>query len=237
MVDIILILWLIFLFTLAIGVTIDSIYFLILSFKRETIESVKKYYRLVGIFLLALGLCGFLDFVYAYLKKYLGIEADPLPPVSASYGTYFFIITTCLIFSFWALTRTIEKYIKQSEKMPLSKIMLVCVIITLLPYVTPNDITDLLVPLIFGTMLPFGLIILYWGVFYLKLAGQSEGVLKKRAYFVGFGLGTIFVGILLDILFRDFAIVVQATGYFFPLIFVIVSNIGVPLLLLGFKRD
>ncbi len=231
------IIWLVLLCTLSIGVTLASIYFLVLSYKRETIESVKKYYRLVGIFLLALGLCGFLDFTYAYLKKYLGIMEDPLPPVSASHGTYFFIITTCLMFSFWALTRTIEKYIKQSEKMPLSKIMLICVIITLIPYVTPNDITDLLVPLIFGTMIPFGLIILYWGVFYLKLAAKSEGVLKKRAYFVGFGLGTIFVGILLDILLRDFAVLTESTGYLFPLVCVAVANIGVPLLFLGFKRD
>jgi len=231
------IIWLGCLFILACGLLIDSLYFFSLSAKRDTLKTVKKYYRLIAIFLLALSLCGFLDLWYAYYQRYLGIQEDPLPPASASFGTYFFVITTCLMFSFFALTRTTEKYVKQSKSMILTKILFTCFLISLVPYVTPPEITDILAPLIYMVYLPFTLIILYWGVFYLRLGAKSEGIIKKKAYFTAFGLGTIFLGISGDIVIRDQLWIIETTGYLFPIIFVIGGIIGIPLLFTGFKRE
>lgn len=230
--------WLICIFILASGLLLNSIYFFRLFSKKDTIETVRKYYRLIAIFMLALSGCGYLDLAYAYYQRYLGhYGEDPLPHVATKGGTYFFLITTCLMLSFLVLTRTIEKYVKQSEKMILTKIMLICFLITLLAYVTPPDITDLLAPIIYGTYVPFTLIIMYWGIFYMRLGKMSEGILKRRAYFVGVGLGAIFIGISVDIVIRDIPIVIQTTGYIFPIAFVILGICGVVLLLRGFKKD
>ena len=230
-------LWWVLLAVLPFGTLFNSIHFFRLA-KKSSLTSVKKYYFWIAVFMLAISVCGVIDVWYAWYQRILGNRGvDPLPHLATEGGTYFFLITTFLMLSFFALTRTVEKYIKQSKKIPLSYIMLCCFLISLLAYITPPDTTDLLAPIIYGTYFPFTLVILYWGVYYLILAKRSEGVLKKRANLIAFGLGTLFLGIAGGIVLRDFDLLIEFTGYLFPIVFVIVANIGVPLLYMGFKQD
>jgi len=229
--------WWVFLAILPIGTGINSIHFFRLSAK-GSLETVKKYYLWIAVFMLAITVCGVIDVTYAYYQRILeNPGVDPLPHLATEGGTYFFLITTFLMFSFLALTRTVEKYIKQSEKLILTFIMLICFILSLIPYVTPPDMTDQLAMIVYASYLPFTFIILYWGVFYLRLASKSEGILKRRANLIAFGLGTIFLGISGGIVLRDFAPIIEATGYIFPAVFAAVGNVGPFLLFSGFKQD
>lgn len=216
---------------------INAVHFFRLSAK-SGLETVKKYYLWIAVFMLMLTFCGFIDVWYAYYQRILGNPGvDPLPHLATEGGTYFFLITTFLMFSFLALTRTVEKYIKQSEKTVLTYIMLIGFILSLIPYVTPPDVTDQLALIVYGAYIPFTFMILYWGVFYLKLAGKSEGIIKKRANQIAFGLGMTFIGIAGGLATRDFAPLIAATGYLFPIGFAVVGNLGELLLLFGFKQD
>ena len=229
--------WWVLLAVLPVGTGINAIHFFRLSAK-GSLKSVKKYYLWIAVFLLMISVCGIIDVWYAYYQRILeNPGVDPLPHLATEGGTYFFLITTFLMFSFLALTRTVEKYIKQSEKKVLTYIMLACFIVSLIPYITPPDMTDQLAMIVYGSYIPFTLIILYWGVFYLRLARKSEGILKKRANLIAFGLGTIFLGISGGIVLRDFIPLIEATGYLFPIVFAAVGNIGPWLLFWGFKQD
>jgi len=229
--------WWILLAVLPVGTGINAIHFFRLSVK-GSLKSVKKYYLWIAVFMLMITVCGVIDVWYAYYQRILeNPGVDPLPPLATEGGTYFYLINTFLMLSFLALTKTVEKYIKQSERKILTYIMLACFIMSLIPYVTLPDVTDQLWMVIYGAYLPFTLIILYWGVFYLRLASKSEGILKKRANLIAFGLGMLFLGISGGIVLRDMAPLIELTGYLFPIVFVAVGNIGPWLLFSGFKQD
>ncbi len=229
-----LILWLWCLFALSVGILLVSIAFLTRSFNRNVISKVKKFYRYMTIFFLALSFSGFLDLYAAYNIRYLTMDSDSLRPMNVT--IYFYVITSILLLAFFILTRTIEKYITQSEKMISSKILLACFFISLIVFILPQNLTEISSLIVLGTLIPYALVILYWGVFYINLGRKSNGVIKKKAYAVAFGLGFVFIGISVSIVLRDIPLVINLTGYLFPIGFIVLGILGLPLLYYGFKK-
>jgi len=200
-------------------------------------KTVRQYYWQIGLFFLMLSFCGGIDFYYAYDQRFLEMAVDPLPMISLTHGSHFFVIIPLLLLTFFVLTRTIEKIIKQSALPWQSYILLGCFFFSLTAYITPPEITDILAPFIFGTLIPFALVILYWGIFYIRMGKNSTGIIRKKSLLIAFGLGFVFIGISVNIMLINIPLVIETTGYLFPFGFIVLGILGVPLLFLGFIKE
>jgi hypothetical protein len=87
--------------------------------------------------------------------------------------------------------------------------------------------------LTYSCLLPFGLIIAYWGIFYIRLGIKTTGIVRKRAFLVAFGLGFLFAGIILEVYIRS----ILLEPYILLFCFKLISIIGVFMLYRGFRRE
>ncbi|MHA1821353.1 MAG: hypothetical protein ACTSU2_08720 [Promethearchaeota archaeon] len=231
-------LWLGACFSLAILCLIVGIFFLNQAKKNKDLISLKSYSKGIALFMFIVGINGFLDFGNMYSNTVLG-KNDLFPDTFKflNYGrTSFYIIITLLMASLAVLSYQIEKYIKKNEKHILTDILIVCFFISLIPYVgflIPADFHYAIMIIVYLTQVPFGGIILYWGVFYLSLAAKTSGIVRRRALLVGFGLGMVFTGILSDLIYRA----AVPGEYIFPFFCFFVANLGIVFLIIGFKRE
>jgi len=231
-------LWLFTSLILAILFIIISIFFLNQAKKNKEVISLKRYSIGISIFMLILGINGFIDLGAMYATEVLNqydlfSESDQLLKAGQ---TSFFIIISLLMIGFAVLSYQIEKYIKQSKRKILTTILIICFIISLIPYFghyIPIEYHYLIKNIVYGTQIPFTFIIIYWGVFYLALAKNTTGVVRRRAIMVAFGLGFLFFGIIMDTIYR------WSTDalYLIPFLLKCISNTGAILLMLGFKRE
>ncbi len=228
--------WLTEMLALAILFVLTSILFLIEA-KKTNNPILRKYYVAIALFMLIFGLNGFLDYFAQHAIHVLG--QDDFLPENMRFLTVgqnsFLIMITLLQLGFAVLSYVIETFITNSERKYLHKTLLVCFGISFLSYLgplVPTDYHELIYLIVNATLIPFALIIVYWGVFYLRLAKNSPGSVRKKALMVAFGLGFLFFGIIMDTMYRGAVF----GEYALPIFFKSVSLIGVPLLIFGFRR-
>ncbi|MHA1342036.1 MAG: hypothetical protein ACTSRZ_19385 [Promethearchaeota archaeon] len=223
---------------LAIFFYIIVIFFLKQAKQSSELISLKKYSIGIAVFMAILGCNGFIDFGAMYYTEVLG-EYDLFPEslqLLTAGQTSFYIIISLLMIGFAILSYQIEKYIKQSKRWILTTILIICFIISLIPYfggLIPTEYHQIVKNIVYGTQIPFFFIIIYWGVFYLALAKNTTGIVRRRAVMVAFGLGFLFAGIIVDTIYRW----LTDGLYFFPFILKCISITGAVLLMLGFKRE
>lgn len=228
----------VFTFSLAVLFIISGFFFVNQARKNKKMESLFKYSIGIALFMFILGLNGFIDFGTIISTDVIG--GYDLIPQDKQFMTYgkssFYIILTLLMISFAVLSFQIERYIKRSKHLVFTYTLIICFFITLIPYfgfAIPSEYHRIIMIIAYSTQLPFALIIVYWGVFYLALAAKTAGIVRKRALLVGFGLGFTFGGIIFDTMYRW-----MVTGeYLFPLICKIIGNLGIIFMLEGFRRE
>jgi hypothetical protein len=236
-------LWLILLLTNAIFITIASASFLIQAFKKRELKSVSRYSYSFALFFMIVSINGFLDFFQQYF--YYKLDRPTLFPESMQVlpggVTNFYIIISLLHLSYAILSYQVETYVIQKEKAIFSWILMGCFVVSLLAYFGPlfsEEIQIYLVYVVNGTLLPFGLIIFSWGIFYLKIGFKGVGIVKRKALMVAFGLGGLMIGIISDTGYREFC---NANGleiiWIIPIMFKMMCLIAIPLLYFGFHRE
>lgn len=234
--------WLIEMILLAVGVGFASFSFIYKSFRKIELKSVSRYYFGLGIFFLAFTFNGFLDFLEQYNFWVVGQNGifpnwNLLPGESVT----FYLMIPILQFAFVMLSLQIETFILQREKKRLTTVLTVCFIISLTIFTTPlfpDSMKYIWSFILNATLVPYAMIVLYWGVFYLRLAKNSAGIVRNKALKVGFGLGMIMCGIIFDTMYR--AIVLSNSMeiiWFFPILFKFIAIIGIPLLYSGLQTS
>ncbi|MBD3351108.1 MAG: hypothetical protein GF364_06445 [Candidatus Lokiarchaeota archaeon] len=213
-------------------------FFFLQAKKNKQVESLRKYCIGIGIFMLFVALNGAIDVSTMYVTEVLGkYDLFPEEQQFLTYGkNSFYIIITLLMVGFSVLSYQIESHITRSQRHTLTIVLVVCFFISLIPYfgfLIPDEYHKLVKNIVYGTQVPFTLIIIYWGVFYLSLARKSAGIVKRKALMVAFGLGFLFFGIIVDTMYRW----VRADEFIVPFAVRCISIVGAILLLFGFKRE
>ena len=234
--------WLIEMILLALGLGYASLSFIYKSYKKIELKSVSRYYFGLGIFFLAFAFNGVLDALEQYSIWIVGQNGmfpnwNLLPGESVT----FYLMIPILQFAFIMLSLQIETFILQREKKRITLVLIICFIISLTIFITPifpDALKYIWSFILNATLIPYAIIVLYWGIFYLRLAANSAGIVRNKALKVGFGLGMIMCGIVFDTIYRNTSL---NNGieiiWWFPILFKTVAIIGIPLLYLGLETS
>ncbi len=232
--------WIIEMGILAFGLGFSALSFIYKSYKKIALKTVSQYYFGLGVFFLAFAFNGILDALEQYYLWIVGQNGifpawNLLPGESVT----FYLMIPILQFAFVMLSLQIETFILQRPKKNITKVLIVCFIISLTIFITPvfPDTLKVVWSLVLNaTLIPYAIIVLYWGVFYLRLGAKSAGAVRSKALKVGFGLGMIMTGIVFDTIYRNTAINNSLEiMWWFPIIFKTVAIIGIPLLYSGLQ--
>ena len=246
----------------AISVLIVSIFFQREAIRNKAIKGLAHYYQGMMLFFLFLGINGIFDF----LEQYAHYIVSPTPGVGSLFPpeyqvfnkltpglmntTTFCIIISLLLLSFGILSYQLEKDVFNYKHRVLSVILFACCCVSLVAYFT-QPISSLLLSssgiaevttqgmislITMSTLLPFAIIIGYWGVYYLVFAKRTMGSIRRKAILVAFGIGFIMAGIIFDIMYRS-AISTTQIFWLIPLVNRAVGVLGVPMLFYGFRRE
>jgi hypothetical protein len=233
--------WLVEMLLLAVLLSLAAVFFYWDAFKKAEMESVARYYFGFGLFFTAFAINGFLDFLEEYSIHVRGQSSlfpnlDLLPAESST----FFLMIPILQFAFVVFAYQIESFVMNKPKKPFTIILGICLIISLTVFFGPlmnAEVQAIWIYVVNGTLLPFGIIVFFLGIFYLKIGIKSAGIVKSKALSVFFGLGFVMTGIIFDTIYRGYAL---GNGleiwWYFPIICKIIAIIGVPLLFSGFRR-
>ncbi len=234
--------WIIEMGILAAGLGYSAFSFIYKSYRKIELKSVSRYYFGLGIFFLAFAFNGILDALEQYSIWIVGQNGifpnwNLLPGESVT----FYLMIPILQFAFVMLSLQIETFILQRQKKSITKVLIVCFLISLTIFITPIFPDNLKVIWSFvlnATLIPYAIIVLYWGVFYLRLGIKSAGEVRSKALKVGFGLGMIMCGIIFDTIYRNTAINNSIEIiWIFPILFKTVAIIGIPLLYSGLQTS
>ncbi len=213
-------------------------------------KGLHQYYRGMAFFFFCMSLNGFFDFIDQYYRYVLGdgtIASTLFPPAYQVFNkipltdtttTTFCVIITLLMLSFAILSYQLETYILQSKVRPMTIILLICLVASLISFFAgyfDATIQTILSLVVVATLIPLAIIIGYWGVFYLILAKRSIGSIRHKAILVALGIGFIMGGIIFDTIYRQ-TIPLDAIVWFWPMGIKIVGCLGVPMLFYGFRR-
>jgi hypothetical protein len=243
--------WMLLVFAQAILVLATSLFFIREARRSKDMKSLASYYRGMIWFFFFLGLNGVFDSLEQY-ARYVGFGNAPsstglfpeqyqvlpaLQPPTLTTTTTFFAIISLLMLSFAILSYPLETYILQSKRRPRTIILLICFVVSLAAFVGNyfNAATQILISQIVNlTLIPFAIIIAYWGIYYLVLAKRTLGSIRHKAVMVGLGLGFMMGGIIFDILYR---VNVSPILWIIPLGCRAVGVLGIVMLVFGFRRE
>jgi hypothetical protein len=233
--------WLLELIIVAVCLSLAAIMFFIDGFKKSEIAGVSRYYLGLGLFFMAFAINGFLDFFeqYAIYKKGQNSLFPNLHLLPGDSSTFFLMIPILQI-AFVILAYQIETHVMIKEKKPFTKILALCLVLSLTIFIGPllnEELQAIWVYVIYGTLVPYAIIVFILAMFYFKIGISGAGVVRSKAFSVFFGLGFIMTGILIDSMYRGYCTANDIEiWWIFPILCKIVAIIGIPLLFNGFKR-
>ncbi len=226
---------------------IAAIYFIRESHRNKEMKILAGYYKGMCAFFFFVSINGIFDFLEQYSQYILNqtlfpieLQVFPALPQSLMNTTTFCAIISLLHLSFAILSYQLETHILQSKRRPRTIILTICFAISLLAFFGRNfdASTQANLTLIDQlTLVPFTIIIMYWGIYYLVLAKRSVGSIRHKAILVGLGLGFIMGGIIFDIFYRTpFQANPEQIIWLFPVAIRAIGVLGVPMIFFGFRR-
>ncbi|GAB4313705.1 MAG: hypothetical protein Kow0069_14950 [Promethearchaeota archaeon] len=228
--------WLAEMAFLAVWIYVIGLYFLSGALRNPDLKSLRRYYVGFFVFFVLVGTCGVIHFTYEYYKYVVGREVWA-GLMGQAQNPYFYVLVTLLQLGFAVLSYQIEKYVRQSKYFPFTVLLSACFAVSLVPYfLTPAQNDAFSIYVVNASLTGFLVSLIYWGVFYLRLAKLSTGIVRRRALAAAFGLAYLFFGILMDVVFRTQLPVPPETNLLPSVLILVVSVIGVPLVFFGFQR-
>jgi len=186
------------------GLLIIFTFVLLWNVKKSEAQSQKQMYFGLGMFSLS-ALVAQLLYLYQLYMKHSG-QPDILVKIMKLGGTgYEYILLLCFALGFYFLLPPIETYILNWPKKYFSKIALISFFLLIIPWLIAlitydGQINELYSYMSYPGIALFGItaVVAVFGTIYiyLKIGYKATGSIKKKGFFMGFGLALMYFALI-----------------------------------------